>query len=54
VLKVGQPDVIWPSLTADRCRMAAFIVRAIDQETANASGAHFGEGDFLLALHIVA
>jgi hypothetical protein len=23
------------------------IVRAVDQETANAGGAHFGEGDFL-------
>ena len=27
--------------------MAAVIVRAIDQETANASGAHFGEDDLL-------
>jgi len=29
--------------------MAALVIRAIDQETANASGAHLCEGDFLLA-----
>jgi hypothetical protein len=29
--------------------MAARVVRAIDQETANASGAHLCEGDLLLA-----
>ena len=29
--------------------VAAAIVRAIDQETANTGSAHFSEGDFLLA-----
>jgi len=29
--------------------VAAVIVRAIDQETANASGPHLGEGDLLRA-----
>jgi hypothetical protein len=29
--------------------VAAFIIRAIDQETANASGAHLGEGNLLRA-----
>ncbi len=35
-----------PALAADRCPMAlAFVIRAIDQEAANASDAHFPEGD---------
>jgi hypothetical protein len=29
--------------------MAALVIRAIDQETANASGAHLSERDLLLA-----
>jgi len=29
--------------------MAALVIRAINQEAANAGGAHLGEGDFLLA-----
>jgi hypothetical protein len=33
---IGQPDIIGPSIGADRGRMAAMIVRAIDQETARA------------------
>jgi hypothetical protein len=53
-LDIGQPDIIRPAVTADRCRMAAPVVGAIDQQTANARGAHFSEGDLLLALHIVA
>src|ERR1700730_15058572 len=48
-LDIGQPDVIWPSVAADRRPVAAFVVRAIDQETANARGAHLSEGDLLLA-----
>ena len=40
---IGQPDVIGPSIGADRSRMAAMIVRAIDQET------HFSEGNLLRA-----
>jgi hypothetical protein len=35
-LKVGQPNVIRPSVPADRCRMAALVIRAIDQQAANA------------------
>jgi len=37
-LNVGQPGVIRPAVTADRNRMAAAIVRAIDQQAANALG----------------
>jgi hypothetical protein len=48
-LDVGQRNVIRPPVTADRGPMAAPEIRAIDQETANAGRAHFGEGDFLLA-----
>jgi hypothetical protein len=44
-LYVEQPNAIRPSVAADRCRMAALVIRAIDQETANASGPHFSEGD---------
>jgi len=31
-LKIGQPDIIGPSIRTDRCPMAAVIVRAIDQQ----------------------
>jgi hypothetical protein len=48
-LYIGQPDVIPPSIAADRCRMAALEIRAIDQPAANARGAHLGEGDLLWA-----
>jgi hypothetical protein len=41
--------VIGPLVRADRDRVAAGIVRAIDQQTANAGRAHFAEGDFLRA-----
>ena len=46
-LDVGQPSVIRPSVTADRGPMAALEIGAIDQEAANARGAHFAEGDLL-------
>ena len=46
---VREPDIIGPSVATDRRPMAAVIVGAIDQEAANASGAHFGEGDLLRA-----
>jgi hypothetical protein len=46
---IGQPDIIGPSIGADRGRMAAMIVRAIDQETAHARRAHFSEGNLLRA-----
>jgi hypothetical protein len=35
-LKIGQPDLIGPSVPADCRRMAALVIGAIDQETANA------------------
>jgi hypothetical protein len=41
------PDVIRPMVPADCDPVAAFVIRAIDQETANPSGAHLGEGDLL-------
>jgi hypothetical protein len=43
----GQPDIIRPSVAADRDRVAAPMIGAIDQETANATGSHFSEGDLL-------
>ena len=46
-LEIGQPDVIRPSITADRCVVAALVIRAINQEAVHASSAHFGEGDLL-------
>ena len=36
----GKPDVIRPLVAADHCRMAATIIRAIDQQTARARCAH--------------
>ena len=47
-LDVGQPNVIRPPISGDRCPMAAVIVRAIDQEAAHAGGAHLSESDLLL------
>ena len=47
--KIGEPDVIGPLVCADRDRVAAMMVRAIDQDSAHASGAHLGEGDLLWA-----
>jgi hypothetical protein len=47
--KVGQPNLVGPSVPADRRWMTAPEIGAIDQETANARRAHFPEGDFLLA-----
>jgi hypothetical protein len=48
-LEIGKADVIRPSIAADRCVVAAAKIGAIDQETANASGAHFPEADFVRA-----
>jgi hypothetical protein len=36
VIKIGQPDVIRPSVSADRSRMAAPEIGAKDRQTANA------------------
>ena len=35
-LYIGKPDIIRPRVGADRGRMAALVVGAIDQQTANA------------------
>jgi hypothetical protein len=48
-LDIGKTDVIRPSIAVDRRHVTTAIIGAIDQETANASGAHFCEGDFLRA-----
>jgi hypothetical protein len=48
---IGQPYIIGPSIAADRRVMAAPEIGTVDQETANASGAHFSEGDLLLPFH---
>jgi hypothetical protein len=45
-LYVGQPEIIGPAITADRNRMAAAVVSAIDQQPMDALGTHVGEGDF--------
>ena len=48
-LYIGQPDVIRPSIAADRGRMPGAVIGAIDQQTAHPRGAHLGEGDLLRA-----
>jgi hypothetical protein len=48
-LEVGQPHVVSPFVRADRNRVAAFVIRAIDQDATHAGLAHFAEGDFLRA-----
>jgi hypothetical protein len=44
---VGQPNLVGPSVGADRDPMAALEIGAIDQQAANAGGAHFSQGDLL-------
>ena len=46
-LDIRQPHVIWPSVAADRGPMAALVIRAINQQPANAGGAHLRESDLL-------
>jgi hypothetical protein len=50
-LQIGRPHMIGPSVSADRGRMAAPIIRAIDQQAANAHVAQLGKGDLLRAGH---
>ena len=47
---IGRPDLIGPRVGADG-PMGAFIIRAIDQQPANAGCAHCAERDFLFALY---
>ena len=35
LLDIGQSGIIGPAITADRDRVAAAVIRAVDQETAN-------------------
>jgi hypothetical protein len=41
--------MVWPSIGADPYCVRAMIVRAIDQEAANARRSHFAKGDFGVA-----
>jgi hypothetical protein len=45
-LDVRQPNIIRPSVAADRSPMAAMIVGTVDEQTAHPGGAHLGERDF--------
>jgi len=45
-LYVGQPEIIGPAITADRNRMAAAVVSAVNQHATHALGSHVGKGDF--------
>jgi hypothetical protein len=47
--QIGEPDVVGPWVRAERNRLAAMIVRAIDQDAMHASVAHLSEGDLLRA-----
>jgi hypothetical protein len=48
-LEIGQPDVIRLMISVHLDRMAAGVIRAIDQDTAHPTGTHLSEGDLLLA-----
>jgi hypothetical protein len=41
-LKIRQPNVIRPSIAADRSPVPAMIIREINQEAAHICGTHFG------------
>jgi hypothetical protein len=43
--------MVGPSITADRREVAAPVVRAIDQEAANAHRVHLGKRDLLRCRH---
>ena len=47
IFDVGEPDIVRPLVGADRVGMAAAIIGAIDQDTANAGFAHLAKGDLL-------
>jgi len=46
-LEIGQPEIVGPTIPADRQTMAAVVVGAVDQDAAHAALAHLGKGDFL-------
>jgi hypothetical protein len=45
-LNVGKPDVVGPVICRHRDRMAAPVVRTIDQDADRAGGAHLAKRDF--------
>jgi hypothetical protein len=45
--QIGQPNIILPSVAAAGGPVAAPIIRAINQQSANAGSAHLGNGDLL-------
>jgi hypothetical protein len=51
IFDVGEPDIVRSLVADDRDRVAALVIRAINQDAANAGFAHFTEGDFLGASH---
>jgi hypothetical protein len=44
-LDIGEPEIVWPSITTDCGRMAAPVVSAIDQDAAHTHLAHLDERD---------
>jgi hypothetical protein len=50
IFDVGEPDIVRPLVGADRDGVAALVIRAINQDTANAGFSHLAEGDLLRAL----
>jgi len=48
-LQIGKPDVMRPSVAAHCRHVTAAKIGTVDQQAANATGAHFGKGDFLRA-----
>ena len=47
IFDVGEPEIVGPLVGANRGRVAAVVVGAIDQDAAHAGFAHFAEGDLL-------
>ena len=46
-----KPDIVRPMIGASLDVMAALVIRAINQDAANAGGAQFSEGDFLVVIN---
>src|SRR5258707_7310013 len=49
-LRRPSPTALIKSSRCGAYRMRALVIRAIDQQAANARRSHFSEGDFLLAV----
>ena len=49
IFDVGEPDIVRPLIATDRDGVAALVIRAINQDTANAGFPHFPECVKLLA-----